>query len=69
MAIIFQLKDECVNHLLRNYGFKITALARSTKYPLRVRKHTFKYFTIPRRYYEIGKTLGRYNWPQKIGKY
>ncbi|KAL4107279.1 hypothetical protein QTP88_017650 [Uroleucon formosanum] len=32
-------KIECVNHLLRNYGSKLTTLARITKYPIRIRKH------------------------------
>lgn len=36
----FQIKKiECVNHLLRNYSSKLTALARNTKFPIRIRKH------------------------------
>ncbi|XP_050540727.1 uncharacterized protein LOC126905245 [Daktulosphaira vitifoliae] len=38
-GIEFNIKKiECKNHLLRNYTSKLTAMARNTKYPLRVRK-------------------------------
>lgn len=32
-------KIECRNHLLRNYGTKLTALTTNTKYPILLRKH------------------------------
>lgn len=35
----FIQKIECKNHLIRNYVTKLTALAKMSKYPLRVRKY------------------------------
>lgn len=32
-------KIECRNHLLRNYGTKLSALTKNTAYPIHVRKH------------------------------
>lgn len=32
-------KIECRNHLLRNYGTKLMALIKNTKYPIHLRKH------------------------------
>lgn len=35
----FQIKKiECKNHLLRNYGTKLTALTKQTKYSIVIRK-------------------------------
>lgn len=30
---------ECRNHLLRNYGTKLSAICKNTKYPINLRKH------------------------------
>lgn len=35
----FVQKIECRNHLLRNYGTKLAALTKNTKYPIQIRKH------------------------------
>lgn len=32
-------KIECRNHLLRNYGTKLSAISKNTKYPIHLRKH------------------------------
>lgn len=32
-------KVECRNHLLRNYGTKLMAIIKNTKYPIHLRKH------------------------------
>lgn len=32
-------KIECRNHLLRNYGTKLAAIGKNTKYPIHLRKH------------------------------
>lgn len=32
-------KIECRNHLLRNYGTKLVAIGKNTKYPIHLRKH------------------------------
>jgi len=32
-------KIECRNHLLRNYGTKLAAMATNTKYPISIRKY------------------------------
>jgi len=32
-------KIECRNHLLRNYGTKLSLLTKNTKYPIHLRKH------------------------------
>lgn len=38
-SLIIQ-KIECRNHLLRNYGTKLSALTKNTKIPIHLRKHT-----------------------------
>lgn len=32
-------KIECRNHLLRNYGTKLMAIVKNTKYPIHLRKY------------------------------
>lgn len=35
----FVQKIECRNRLLRNYGTKLAALTKNTKYPIQIRNH------------------------------
>lgn len=38
----FIQKIECRNHLLRNYGTKLTGIVKNTKYPISIRNHIKK---------------------------
>lgn len=56
-------KIECRNHLMRNYATKLTAIARNTKYPLRIRKYILS--NIFRFRGDITKAV--LHWTNKIG--